>query len=173
MCPSSEWSIATPTSACARVDFDDLLADDPLAGIVDTDPEGPALIAFTSGTTRDPKGVVHSHQTLGCEIRQLDANHPDNPAGQVTALPVGHFIGMLGGLLCPLLEGVPIHLCDAWDPARVLTLMTRDGVGFGGGPTYFITSLLDHPEFTDEPSSVHALPRAGWVGGTGDRHPSR
>jgi acyl-CoA synthetase (AMP-forming)/AMP-acid ligase II len=94
--------------------------------------------------------VVHSHQTLGCEIRQLGANHPPNPDGSLMALPVGHFIGMLGGLLCPVLEGSPIHLSDAWDPALVLRLMTSDGVGFGGGPAYFITSLLDHPDFTDE-----------------------
>jgi acyl-CoA synthetase len=131
-------------------DFDDLLAAEPMEGTLDADPARPALIAFTSGTTRDPKGVVHSHQTLGCEIRQLNAGHPKNPAGSLTALPVGHFIGMLGGLLCPVLEGVPIHLCDAWDPGLVLKLMTRDGIGFGGGPTYFISSLLDHPEFTDD-----------------------
>jgi len=130
--------------------FDDLLAHAPLLGTLDTDPSNPALIAFTSGTTRDPKGVVHSHQTLGCEIRQLNAGHPKHPAGQVTALPVGHFIGMLGGLLCPVLEGVPIHLCDAWDPSLVLKLMTQEGVGFGGGPAYFITSLLDHPDFTED-----------------------
>jgi acyl-CoA synthetase (AMP-forming)/AMP-acid ligase II len=132
------------------VDFDDLLDDEPMEGTADTDPACPALIAFTSGTTRDPKGVVHSHQTPGFEIRQLAENHPDNPAGTVMALPVGHFIGMLGGVLCPVLEGVPIHLCDAWDPAMVLALMKSEGVGFSGGPTYFITSLLDHPDFTDD-----------------------
>ncbi|KUH64346.1 AMP-dependent synthetase [Mycolicibacterium novocastrense] len=131
-------------------DFDDLLSPTPMTGVLDADPAGPALIAFTSGTTRDPKGVVHSHQSLGFEIRQLAANHPPNPSGSVMALPVGHFIGMLGGLLCPVLEGVPVHLCDTWDPGLVLDLMRRDGVGFGGGPTYFITSLLDHPEFTEE-----------------------
>ena len=86
--------------------FEDLLADEPLVGVIDTDPVNPALIAFTSGTTRDPKGVVHVHQTLGCEIRQLNAGHPRHPAGQLTALLVGHFIGMLGGLLCPLLKDV-------------------------------------------------------------------
>ena len=131
-------------------DFDDLLAPEPMVGVVETDPSAPALVAFTSGTTRDPKGVVHSHQTLGFEIRQLALNHPDNPAGTVMALPVGHFIGMLGGVLCPVLEGVPIHLSDAWDPGLVLALMKRDGIGFGGGPTYFITSLLDHDDFTEE-----------------------
>lgn len=140
--------VDVPIVALVGQDFDELLADEPLQGTVDTDPAKPALIAFTSGTTRDPKGVLHGHQTLGCEIRQLNANHSPNPAGQLVALPVGHFIGMLGGLLCPVLKGEPIHLCDAWDPGLALALMARDGVGFGGGPAYFITSLLDHADFT-------------------------
>ena len=143
-------SADVPVVGVVGRDFDDLLAEEPMEGVVGVDPAGPALIAFTSGTTRDPKGVVHSHQTLGFEIRQLSENHPHNPNGTLMALPVGHFIGMLGGLLCPVLEGAPIHLSDAWDPSAVLALMQSDGVGFGGGPTYFVTSLLDHPEFTHE-----------------------
>ena len=146
----ADLCVGIPIVGLVGRDFDELLAEEPMSGTVDTDPSNPALIAFTSGTTRDPKGVVHSHQTLGCEIRQLNAGHPRHAAGQVTALPVGHFIGMLGGLLCPVLEGVPIHLCDAWDPGLVLELMTQEGVGFGGGPAYFITSLLDHPDFTED-----------------------
>ncbi|WP_431239209.1 AMP-binding protein [Mycolicibacterium aichiense] len=151
-----------PVVALVDRDFDDLLAPDPMPGVLEADPAGPALIAFTSGTTRAPKGVVHSHQTLGCEVRQLAANHPDHPSGHVMALPVGHFIGMLGGLLCPVLERAPIHLCDGWDPDLVLTLMSRDGVAFGGGPPYFITSLLDHPEFTED--HLRHIPYAGLGG---------
>ncbi len=145
-----ELSADVPIVGVVGIDFDELLDSHPMEGTIATDSAEPALIAFTSGTTRDPKGVVHSHQTLGFEIRQLAEHHPDNPAGSVMALPVGHFIGMLGGVLCPVLEGLPIHLCDAWDPGMVLALMKRDGVGFGGGPTYFITSLLDHPDFTED-----------------------
>ena len=40
------------------------------------DPDAPAIIGFTSGTTRDPKGVIHSHRTIGCEARQLDYMFP-------------------------------------------------------------------------------------------------
>ena len=130
--------------------FDLLLADDPMTGTVAADPTAPALIAFTSGTTRDPKGVVHSHQTLACETRQLLENYPPDRGRQLTATPVGHFIGMVGALLIPVLEGASIDLVDVWDPAKVLALMKSDGMSIGGGPPYFVTSLLDHPECTDE-----------------------
>jgi acyl-CoA synthetase len=130
--------------------FADLLAATPLEGTLPTDPAGPALIAFTSGTTRDPKGVVHSHQTLGFETRQLLANYPPDRGRQLTATPVGHFIGMISAFLIPVLEGAAVDLCDVWDPARVLRLMESDGLSIGGGPPYFVTSLLDHPDCRPE-----------------------
>ncbi|ORB29681.1 AMP-binding protein [Mycolicibacterium parafortuitum] len=130
--------------------FEDLLAVEPMQGTVAADPAAPALIAFTSGTTRDPKGVIHSHQTLSFETRQLLENYPPDRGRQLTATPVGHFIGMLGAFLIPVLEGAPIDLCDVWDPGRVLALIERDGVSVGGGPPYFVTSLLDHPDCRPE-----------------------
>jgi acyl-CoA synthetase (AMP-forming)/AMP-acid ligase II len=128
--------------------FEDLLAAEPMAGTLDTDPGAPALIAFTSGTTRNPKGVIHSHQTLCFETRQLLDNYPEDRGRQLTATPVGHFIGMVSAFLIPVLEGAPIDLADTWDPAQVLALMADEGVSIGGGPPYFVTSLLDHPDFT-------------------------
>jgi acyl-CoA synthetase len=130
--------------------YDDLLDAEPMNGTVATDPSNPALIAFTSGTTSNPKGVVHSHQTLGFETRQLLENYPADRGRQLTATPVGHFIGMLGAFLIPVLEGAPIDLCDMWDPGRVLKLIERDGLSIGGGPPYFVTSVLDHPDCTPE-----------------------
>ncbi|MBJ7385809.1 MAG: AMP-binding protein, partial [Mycolicibacterium sp.] len=145
-------------------DLDRLLAHEPLRGVVAADPRSPALIAFTSGTTRDPKGVIHSHQTLTCETRQLLANYPPNRGRQLTATPVGHFIGMLSAFLIPVLEGAPIDLCDVWDPGRVLALMLSDGLSIGGGPPYFLTSLMDHPDFT--PKHMALITTAGLGGST-------
>ncbi|MES5817661.1 AMP-binding protein [Streptomyces sp. RG80] len=129
--------------------FDDLLSDTPLSGALPADPAAPALIAFTSGTTRDPKGVIHSHRTLGHETRQLAASYPPDRGHQLTAAPIGHFIGMVNAFLIPVLEGSPVNLTDVWDPGRALELMTRHDLHIGGGAPYYVTSLLDHPDFTE------------------------
>ncbi|MEU2000771.1 AMP-binding protein [Rhodococcus sp. NPDC019627] len=149
------------------VDFDELLAPEPMTGLLDVDPRNPAVIAYTSGTTREPKGVIHTHQTLGFETRQLLANYESDRGRQLTALPVGHFIGMLGAFLVPLLEGTPVDMCDEWNPGRVLALIESHGVVIGGGPPYFVTSLLDHPDFTD-----NHLRHLGYIGLGGSAVPS-
>ncbi len=113
---SSAWS--GPTARAGRHRFDDLLADEPMDGTIAADPASPALIAFTSGTTSNPKGVIHSHQTLGFETRQLLANYPPDRGSQLTATPVGHFIGMLGAFLIPVLEGASIDLCRRLGPGQ-------------------------------------------------------
>jgi acyl-CoA synthetase len=146
----------------AAQSFDELLADAPMPGVAATDPAGPALIAFTSGTTRDPKGVIHSHQTLGFETRQLAERYPPDRGRQLTAAPVGHFIGMLNAFLIPMLDGSPVNLADVWDPAQVLGLMRSDGLTVGGGAPYYLTSLLDHPEFT--PGDLAHMKYAGLGG---------
>lgn len=143
--------------------FDELLSAPPMADPVSTDPAAPAVIGFTSGTTRNPKGVVHSHQTLGFEVRQLSSFNPVLGPPPIIGAPVGHFIGMLGSLLLPFLRVQPINVIDQWDPGEVLRIMLRDGLSLGGGATYFVTSLLDHPDFTDEHLAL--IPSAG-IGGS-------
>ncbi len=145
--------------------FDRLLDVSAVDGPVATDPSAPALIAYTSGTTSDPKGVVHAHRTIGAEIRQLGAIQPGlgeavvaSPPGasgasgviaidMLTGAPVGHGIGMLAALLLPVWRRRAIHLIDVWDPGRVLAAMREDGLSAGQGATVFLTSLLDHPDF--------------------------
>ena len=141
--------------------FADLLDASPLAQPLPVDPDAPALIAFTSGTTRDPKGVIHSHRTIGFESRQLSDTFPDGPA-PITGAPVGHFIGMLNAFLTTVVKRRPVNLVDVWDPAEVLRLMLAEDLGFAGGSTYFLTSLIDHPDF--RPEHLRHMPHAGLGG---------
>jgi acyl-CoA synthetase (AMP-forming)/AMP-acid ligase II len=130
--------------------YDVLREGDPIDGPVPTDPSAPALIAYTSGTTADPKGVVHSHRTINFEIRQLAGLDANRGRPLLVGAPVGHGIGLLAALLIPVYKRDSLYLIDVWDPGRVLAAMLEDDVSSGSGSTYFLTSLLDHPDFGPE-----------------------
>jgi acyl-CoA synthetase len=140
---------ATPPPADA-ISFDALADATPLDAPVRVDPDEPAVIGFTSGTTSDPKGVIHSHHTIVAEARQLADMQSDRALPTLVGAPVGHAIGMLSGLLIPLCQGKDIHLIDVWDPPTILDAMLEANVSCGSGATYFLTSLLDAPGFTPE-----------------------
>jgi acyl-CoA synthetase len=142
--------------------FDDLAGGAPIEGPVSVDPDAPALVAYTSGTTAEPKGVVHTHRTIGFEVRQLAATQPKDVPPQLVGAPVGHGIGMLAALLLPVRQHQPIHLIDVWDPAKVLATMLEHRLLSGTGATYFLTSLLDHPDCT--PEHHHLMRRVGLGG---------
>jgi acyl-CoA synthetase (AMP-forming)/AMP-acid ligase II len=139
--------------------------DVPLDAVEHTDPSSPALVAYTSGTTADPKGVIHTHRTIGFEVRQLSSMQPTGAPPTLTGAPVGHGIGMLGALLIPAVQGNPINLIDVWDPATVLEHMAADGLMSGAGATFFLTSLLDHPDF-DPDVHLPLMRRVGLGGAT-------
>jgi len=144
--------------------FAALVADVPIDELAAVDATSPALVAYTSGTTSDPKGVVHSHRTINAEIHQLSAmmDFRGGPA-MITGAPVGHGIGMLAALLTPVYRRAEIHLIDVWDPGRVLAAMLEDGLSAGQGSTFFLTSLLDHPDF-DPVRHVPLMPFVGLGG---------
>lgn len=126
--------------------FAALVDTDPLEEPAAVAPDAAALVAYTSGTTSDPKGVIHTHRTLLAEVRQLGDMQPAAARPMLVGAPVGHAIGMLSGLLLPLYLGRSIHLTDVWDPAVVLKAMVEADLTAGSGATYFLLSLLDHPD---------------------------
>jgi acyl-CoA synthetase len=164
--PDAPWLVVRgagqPALPARATPFESMLDGAPLTEPVAVDPDWPAVIGFTSGTTQDPKGVVHSHRTIACETRQLDYLFPKGGPPQITGSPVGHFIGMLNAFLVPMLRERAVNLIDVWDPGEVLRMMREEGLGVSGGATYFLTSLLDHPDFT--PEHLALMPFAGLGG---------
>lgn len=71
------------------------------------DPNGPAVVLFTSGSEGHPKGVVLSHMNLLANTAQIRAVMDlDMRDSALNALPLFHSFGLTGGLLLPLTAGV-------------------------------------------------------------------
>ncbi len=86
--------------------------------VVGRDPEDPALVVGTSGTTGRPRGVVLSHRAMAASAEAWMAILP--PAtGWILPLGLAHVAG-LGILWRALRDGVPITLVPRGDPAALL-----------------------------------------------------
>ena len=132
-----------------QVGWHELAGCDPAAELPQLADNDVAVLAYTSGTTSDPKGAIHDHRTLLSELQHMAAwmtrNRPN-----LMGSPVAHATGMLGGVLGPLYIGGDIHLTDRWDPGHALEVMLAYDTGGGVGASIFLTSLLDHTDFTPE-----------------------
>ena len=74
-------------------------------------PNDPAVVLFTSGSEGTPKGVVLSHRNILANVAQALARISANGDDKVfNVLPVFHSFGLTGGLLMPLMGGIPVYL---------------------------------------------------------------
>jgi fatty-acyl-CoA synthase len=87
------------------------LRDGPDTPLADVDPDSPALIQFTSGSTAKPKGVTLSHRALilnGLAAQDQVRMTPNDVV--VSWLPLYHDFGLIGFTLWPVIVDMPTHL---------------------------------------------------------------
>jgi cyclohexanecarboxylate-CoA ligase len=136
----------------------------PLPDVVDPNaihPNAILALLYTSGTTADPKGVLHSHNTLLCECRSMARNHALGEADVlVMASPVSHISGLLFGIMLPVFVGGTSVLMERWDAARFLDLVCREGGTFTAGATPFLQGVVEAWRPNAAPS-LRAFPCGG------------
>ena len=129
--------------------FDALLDAAPDAAPVRVDPGALLMLMYTSGTTAEPKGVLHTHDTLTAEVSSLQRVHALGPAdATLMPSPLTHISGVVHGILTPALLGTSAVLMERWDPALGLELIARERVTYMVGAPTFLRDLADHPQRT-------------------------
>jgi cyclohexanecarboxylate-CoA ligase len=122
-------------------------ADGDTAPFARPDPDAVALVMFTSGTTGEPKGVMHTTNTLFASIRQA-AYLPGLSGADVffSPTPLAHITGWLWCLLAPLMLGCKNVLQDIWQPAVAAELITAERCTFSIGATPFLKDIVDRAD---------------------------
>ena len=107
-------------------------------------PDDVIQLLYTSGTTGEPKGVMHTSNTLlsniypFCERLDLTANDI-----VLMSSPMAHQSGFLYGLLMPVILGTTVVLQDIWNGKRAAELIDEEGATFTFASTPFLSDLTD------------------------------
>ena len=132
------------------------------APLADVDPDSPALIQFTSGSTASPKGVALSHRTLitnGIAVRDHIQLTSDDTA--VSWLPLYHDFGLIGLTLWPLVLDFATHLMAPEtfiaSPKRWVQAMSRYKATITAAPNFAFGLAARALRNIDGPIDLSAL----------------
>ena len=125
-------------------------------------PDDPLIIVYTSGTTGQPKGAVHSHVTLRNAQNLCRAMHIEPGDVILGHMPFYHVAGAIAGLQPALLQAGTLVTIAEWSPGHALAVIARERVNILGGiPTHFI-DLIDQKRV--DPVDTTCL-KSAWIGG--------
>ena len=91
----------------------------------DVDPEGLAMLVYTSGTTGAPKAVMLSHKGIEPSLHRASMLGMSEKSVQIVYLPLFHIYGLIFAVLPSLLTGVKQVLMHRFDAHEALRLIAE------------------------------------------------
>ncbi|MEY2397114.1 MAG: hypothetical protein QOJ00_288 [Actinomycetota bacterium] len=126
-------------------------------------PADPMVVIYSSGSTADPKGAIHTHGPAVRHAHNLwqmrDINADDV---LYTPMPLFWVGGMSFTLVAALHAGATLVFENQFDPPRTLELIERERITQVLGWPHMAKALADHPDFkTRDVSCLRAAGPAG------------
>jgi cyclohexanecarboxylate-CoA ligase len=101
-------------------------------------------LLYTSGTTGEPKGVMHTANTLMSNLRPYaERLRLGGDDVVLMASPMAHQTGFMYGLMMPVMLAATAVLQDTWEPKRAAALIATERVTFTMASTPFLSDLTD------------------------------
>lgn len=106
-----------------------------------------AVLQYTSGSTGKPKGVMLTHRNIMANSRVIgECFQYHSESNGLSWLPPYHDMGLIGGVIQPLLAGFhirlmsPLHVLQ--QPLRWLQAISSERITISGGPNFIFESCL-------------------------------
>jgi cyclohexanecarboxylate-CoA ligase len=113
-----------------------------LAALKPTPNEVVELI-YTSGTSGEPKGVMHTSNTVLAAARSFVEDIPVTPDDVVfMGSPYAHQTGFLYGILMPVMLATKMVALDQWSAGAAAQLIEQEGATFSMGSTPFLSDII-------------------------------
>ncbi len=145
--------------------------------------DAPFQIVFTSGTTSEPKGIVHTHANVLSSVRPIEHEMHKyqryerwvHPLRFLHTLPLSHVFGQFMGLWLPPLLAAEVHFADQFEARRLTDLIRRERISvLVAVPRILqllrthllsrfpdLASMVEHTEGSSQPS-IKKVPGVWW-----------
>ena len=118
------------------------------------EPDDVVEVLYTSGTTAEPKGVVHRHRNIASNLEPFKKEiqkyknwaRPFQPVRILDLLPLSHMFGQSLGLFIPVLLGGSVALTEEMSPATIIKSVKRQRISVLVSVPHVIQNLRNEIE---------------------------
>ena len=111
-------------------------------------PADPLAVIYSSGSTAEPKGAIHTHGTVIRHAFNLNAYRDLEPGDRAFSPMPFFWVGGFVFSLFSFMHAGAFMLCEeSFDAGRTLDLLERERVTIVAGWPHYAKAMMEHPSF--------------------------